>query len=70
MRNLISVGQLDNDGYAINFVTGTWKISKGAMVVARGNKTGTLYMTCSNSDTIAIADSGDESVLWHRRLVT
>ena len=40
-RNLISVGQLDDEGHAILFVGGTWKVTKGAMVLGRGKKTGT-----------------------------
>ena len=43
--NLIFVGQLDDEGHAILFVGGTWKVTKGAKVLARGKKTGTLYMT-------------------------
>ena len=35
-RNLISVGQLDHEGHAILFVGGTWKVTKGARVLARG----------------------------------
>ena len=54
-RNLISVGQLDDEGHVILFVGGTWKVTKGARVLARGKKTGTLYMTSCPS-------------LWHRRL--
>ena len=41
-RNLISIGQLDDEGHAILFVGGTWKVTKGARVLARGKKTGTL----------------------------
>ena len=41
-RNLISVGQLDDEGHAILFVGGTWKVTKGARVLARGKKTSTL----------------------------
>ena len=44
-KNLISVGQLDSTGYAAEFGKGSWKIVKGAMVVARGTKSGTLYTT-------------------------
>ena len=54
-RNLISVGQLDDEGYAVSFVGGLWKITKGAMIVARGKKAGTLYMTTNNHDSIALA---------------
>uniref|UniRef100_A0A7N2MUY1 Retrovirus-related Pol polyprotein from transposon TNT 1-94 n=1 Tax=Quercus lobata TaxID=97700 RepID=A0A7N2MUY1_QUELO len=56
-RNLISVGQLDDEGHAILFVGGTWKVTKGARVLARGKKTGTLYMTSSPRDTIAVANA-------------
>ena len=43
-RNLISVGQLDDERHAILFVGGTWKVTKGARILARGKKTGTLYI--------------------------
>ena len=41
-RNLISVGQLDNEGLIVTFSGGLWKVNKGAMVVAGGNKIGTF----------------------------
>ena len=41
-RNLISVGQLDDEGHEILFVGGTWKVTKGVRVLACGKKTGTL----------------------------
>ena len=63
-RNLISVGQLDDEGHTILFVGGTWKVTKGARVLARGKKTSTLYMTSCPRDTIAVADTS----LWHHRL--
>ena len=34
-------------GMQYYFVGGTWKVTKGARVLARGKKTGTLYMTSS-----------------------
>ena len=55
--NLIFVEQLDNERHAILFVSGTWKVTKGARVLALGKKTGTLYMTLSPRDTIAVADA-------------
>jgi hypothetical protein len=67
-RNLISVGQLDDEGHAINFHGGKWKISIGARIVARGCKTDTLYMTTNTRDTVAIADASVDSNLWHLRL--
>ena len=36
--------------------------------MARGKKTGTLYMTSSPRDTIAVADASTNTSLWHRRL--
>ena len=68
MRNLISIGQLDDEGYTTTFGDGAWKVSKGAMVVARGNKTGTLYMTTSCRDMVAVVDSTAKTELWHNRL--
>ena len=67
-RNLISVGQLNDEGHAILFVGGTWKVTKGARVLARGKKTGALYMTSSPRDTIAVADASTNTSLRHRRL--
>ena len=35
---------------------------------SRGKKTGTLYMTSSPRDTIAVADTSTDTSLWHCRL--
>ena len=67
-RNLVSVGQLDDEGYAILFVGGTWKVTKRARVLARGKKTATLYMTSSPRDTIAVTDASTDTSLWHRKI--
>ena len=67
-RNLISIGQLDDEGHAILFVGGTWKVTKGARVLARGKKIGALYMTSSPRDTIVVANASTNTNLWHRRL--
>ena len=50
------------------FVAGTWKVIKGFRVLARGKKTGTLYMTSSSRDTIVVAEVSIDTCLWHRRL--
>lgn len=65
-RNLISVGQLDEEGYCTTFTGCEWKITKGALIVARGKKTGTLYVTSNIEHVIAVANT--ESDLWHQRL--
>ena len=67
-RNLISVGKLDDEEHAILFVGGTWKVTKGVRVLACGKKTGTLYMTSSPRDTIAVVDASTNTSLWHCRL--
>ena len=36
--------------------------------MARGKKTGTLYMTSSPRDIIAVTDASTNTSLWHRRL--
>ena len=42
-------------GYVAEFGKGSWKIVKGAMVVSRGTKSGTLYTTagCINMAVVA-----------------
>ena len=68
-RNLISIGQLDDAGFSTTFTGGAWKISKGAMIIARGVKNGTLYnMTEKCMDMITSTSSIEDSQLWHCRL--
>ena len=62
-RNLISVGQLDEEGYCTTFSGHEWKITKGALVVARGKKTGTLYVTSNLENIVAVADADGKSNL-------
>ena len=67
-RNLIFVGQLDDEEHAILFIGGTWKVTKGARVLACGKKTGTLYVTSSQRDIIRVTDASTNTSLWHHRL--
>ena len=62
-KNLISVGQLDDERHAILFVGDTWKVTKRATVLARGKKTNTLYMTSSPRDTIVVANASTDTSL-------
>ncbi|KAK2985217.1 hypothetical protein RJ640_010506 [Escallonia rubra] len=57
-KNLISVSGLDREGYFVAFGEKQWKVTKGSMVVARGEKVGTLYTLSENQRT----------TLWHHRL--
>nr|GEW96867.1 retrovirus-related Pol polyprotein from transposon TNT 1-94 [Tanacetum cinerariifolium] len=43
-RRLISVGKLDEEGYHVGFEDQQWKVTKGSLVVAHGNKRGSLHM--------------------------
>ena len=65
---MIFVGKLDHEGHAILFVGGTWKVTKGVRVLAHRKKTGTLYMTLSPIDTIAVAEVSTNTSLWHCKL--
>nr|GFA70587.1 retrovirus-related Pol polyprotein from transposon TNT 1-94 [Tanacetum cinerariifolium] len=47
-RRLISVGQLDEEGYHVGFRDQQWKVTKGSLMVACGNKCGSLYMVESH----------------------
>ncbi|KAK3020690.1 hypothetical protein RJ639_045596 [Escallonia herrerae] len=42
-KNLISVSGLDHEGYFVAFGEKQWKVTKGSMVVARGERVRTLY---------------------------
>ncbi|GKD04573.1 putative RNA-directed DNA polymerase [Tanacetum coccineum] len=68
-KRLISVGQLDEEGYHVGFGDQQWKVTKGSLVVARGNKRGSLYMVEVPSDGInAAIDGRGNAALWHQRL--
>ena len=43
-KNPISTGQLGGEGCVTNFTDKTWKVTKGALVIAKGEKVGTLYL--------------------------
>ncbi|GJZ50788.1 hypothetical protein Tco_0605303, partial [Tanacetum coccineum] len=44
-RRLISVGHLDEEGYHVGYGEQQWKVTKGSLVVVRGNKRGSLIGT-------------------------
>jgi hypothetical protein len=66
-RNLISIGQLDDEGHHTTFGGGAWKVTKGNLVIARGKKRGSLYMV-AEEDMIAVAEATNSSSIWHQRL--
>ncbi|GJZ57608.1 retrovirus-related pol polyprotein from transposon TNT 1-94 [Tanacetum coccineum] len=64
-RRLISVGQIDEEGYYVNFEEQQWKVTKGSLVVAHGNKRGSLYMVEIHPEGIGIIINGSGSAaVW------
>ena len=59
---------MDSTGYVAEFGKGSWKIVKGAMVVARGTEFGTLYTTAECINMAAVSEGASGSCLWHNRL--
>ncbi|CAH9126641.1 unnamed protein product [Cuscuta epithymum] len=68
--NLISGTALDQQGYLNQFKEGTWKLSKGSLVVARGHICGTLYITHAKlcHPSLNAVEEEISPNLWHRRL--
>ncbi|GKD81034.1 retrovirus-related pol polyprotein from transposon TNT 1-94 [Tanacetum coccineum] len=64
-RRLISVGQLDEECYHIGFGDQQWKVTKGSLVVAHGNKRGSLYMVEVHPEGIgAIINGSGSAAVW------
>ena len=49
-RNLISTRQLGDGGCLSTFGETWWKVTKGSMVIAKGNRIGTLFLCLDNTD--------------------
>jgi hypothetical protein len=68
-RNLISIGLLESEGYISKFIDKAWKVTKGSLVMKKGEKVGTFYLGTSNSNSsISLASTGVDTTLWHHRL--
>jgi hypothetical protein len=68
-KNLISIGQLESEGCISIFTDKMWKVIKGSLVIAKGEKVGTLYLCTGNTDSsISLASTGVDTALWHHRL--
>ncbi|VFQ72250.1 unnamed protein product [Cuscuta campestris] len=53
-KSLISVRQLDEQGHEVKFRDGQWKVVKGNLVMARGRKSGPLYMVELPSEGVTV----------------
>ena len=48
------------------FTDKTWKVTRGALVIEKGEKVGTLYLCNGNADfSIALASIGLDTTFWH-----
>lgn len=54
---------LDDEGHNVTFFGGAWKITKGFLVVACGNKTRSHYMISNCRGMIVVANSCAKSNL-------
>ena len=46
-----------------------WKVTKGSLVIEKGEKVGTLYLFTGNTDSsISLYSIGVDTTLWHHRL--
>ncbi|KAK3023701.1 hypothetical protein RJ639_044002 [Escallonia herrerae] len=69
-KNLISISGLDCECYFVTFGEKQWKVIKGSMVVARGERVGTIYIlsgTHNHSISLAFTEN-QRATLWHHRL--
>ncbi|CAA0805812.1 Uncharacterized mitochondrial protein AtMg00300 [Striga hermonthica] len=68
--NLISTGKLDDEGFCNTFRDRKWKLTKGSLIVARGQKYSSLYvMNVKIVDPMINAVDDERTVeLWHNRL--
>ena len=68
--NLISGVALDRDGYENYFANKKWRLTKGALVIAKGVARGTLYRTNAEicQGELNAAHEENSADLWHKRM--
>jgi hypothetical protein len=68
-KNLISTRKLASEGCISIFIDKVWKVTKGSLVIVKGEKVGTLYLCTGNTNSsIYLASIGVDTSLWHHRL--
>ena len=66
---LISLGTLETNGCRIVVENGVLKVTKGAMVMMKGLRQGSLYILQGATVTgVAVVGTTDDTRLWHMRL--
>ena len=67
--NLISTGQLGDSGCLSTFGETWWKITKGSLVIEKGDRVGMLYLCPHNTYYfVSVASIETCVMLWHHRL--
>jgi len=60
---------LGGEGYVTTFTDKTWKVTKGSLVIAKGEKVGTLYLCNGISNSFnSLTSTGEDTSLWNYRL--
>ena len=68
-RIMISIGKLGASDFLSTFGETWWKITKGSMVIEKGDSIGRLYLCPHNTDySISVASTKIGVALWHHRL--
>jgi hypothetical protein len=68
-KNLILTRQLASEGCISIFTDKVWKVTKGSLVIEKGEKVGTLYLCTGNTDSsISLASSGVDTTLWNHSI--
>jgi hypothetical protein len=68
-KNLISIGKFATKGCISIFTDKTWKVIKGSLMIAKGEKVGTLYLCTGNTNSsISLDSTRVDTTLWHQRL--
>ena len=68
-KNIISTGQLGGEGYVTTFIGKSWKVTKGDLIIAKGEKVGAFYLcNCISNSVNALTSTGADMALWHHRL--
>jgi hypothetical protein len=71
-KNLISFGTLKSNGYSYKSEGGVMKVTKGAMIVMKGQKSSKNIYKLLGSTVVggiaSVESDSDCTVLWHMRL--
>jgi hypothetical protein len=68
-KNLIATGQLASEGCISIFIDKAWKVTKGSLLIAKGEKVCTLYLcTGKTESSISLTSTRVDTTLWHHRL--